>query len=112
MQVVWSNKIDEILKVGYQLTEIGLNNWALTKSQALSALEKFLEYGIPVLGGDVCENIDGVVRPNYDNWYCEPISDEDKISFIKRSIAKAEDYIKAYPIKEPDKIFFALVPGV
>ncbi|HET9825991.1 MAG TPA: Imm40 family immunity protein [Chitinophagaceae bacterium] len=112
MEIVWSDRIDEVLRVGRQLNAIGLRNWALTKPQALIALEKFSEFGIPVLGGDVYENIEGVIRPNYDSWHCDPLSDEDKVNFIKRSISTAERYIQAYPIKDPNKIFFALVPEV
>ena len=112
MESVWSNKIDEVLKVGHPLTEIGLRNWALTKSQALFAIERFLEYNIPVLGGDICENTDGLIKPNYDSWYCDPSPGETESEFLNRSIVKAKQYIEAYPIKKTDTIFFVLVPRV
>jgi len=112
MEKVWSGKIDEILKVGHQLSEIGLRNWALTKSQALFAVERFLEEQIPLLGGDVCENINGVIRPNYDSWHCDPIPNELNIDFLNRSILRARNYIETYPDRESERIFFALVPEV
>lgn len=112
MNLVWSIEIDEILKVGHQLNDIGLRNWALTKSQALTALEQLAARQIPILGGDVYQYIEGVIKPNYDSWYCDQLPDESKEAFLKRSIPKAKEYIEVYPIKEPDKIYFALVPDV
>lgn len=112
MKTVWSSKIDDILKNGHLLSGIGVNNWALEKSEALNALDKFAELQVPVLGGDVCELIDGVIQYNYDNWYCEQMQGEPKTDFIIRSIGKAKEYIENYNGKDPDKIFFAFVPGV
>lgn len=112
MKTIWSSKIDDILKNGHSLIRIGVNNWALEKSEALDALDKFAELQVPVLGGDVCELIDGVIQYNYDNWYCEQIQGEPRLDFTIRSIQKAKDYIESYNSKELDKIFFAFVPGI
>jgi hypothetical protein len=112
MKTVWSNKIDDILKQGHQLSGIGVSNWALSKSEALNALTKFTELQAPILGGDVCELIDGVIQYNYDNWYCEQMQGESKPDFIARSVEKAKQYVENYKGKNPDKIFFAFVPGV
>jgi hypothetical protein len=112
MEVVWSNKIDEILRVGHQLTEIGLRNWALSKPQAIIAIQKFSKYRIPVLGGDVCEMLEGIIKPNCDSWHCDQYPDEKKDDYINRSISTARDYIESYPSQQSDKIFFVLVPGV
>ena len=94
MKTIWSNKIDEILKVGISLNDIGVNNWALTKSQALEVLNQFLLHQIPVLGGDVIENLGGEIQQKYDNWYCDKRSGESRIDFVKRSIEKAKSYIE------------------
>lgn len=112
MEIVWSEKIDNILKIGHQLTDIGLKNWALTKLQVLSVIEQFLESGIPILGGDVCESIEGIIRPNYDSWHCDQLPDETKNNFLQRSLKKTKDYVILYPEKETQEIFFALVPDV
>jgi hypothetical protein len=112
MKTVWSNQIDNILKCGHSLSGIGVSNWALKKSEAVNALTKFAELQVPILGGDVCELIDGVIQYNYDNWYCQQMQGEAKADFIVRSIEKANQYIENYRTKEPDKIFFAFVPGV
>lgn len=112
MTIVWSNQVDEILKIGCSLDQIGIRNWALTKEAALNALDKLLEIQVPILGGDVFEKINGVMRPKYDNWYCDPILDESKDDFVVRSIGIAKRYIENYQVNYPDIIFFALVPGV
>ena len=112
MKPVWSIEVDEILKVGYQLNDIGLRNWALTKPQALIALEQLAAMQISILGGDVCQYVDGLIKPNYDSWHCDQLPEEPKIIFFNRSIAKSKEYIEAYPIKEPDKIYFVLVPDI
>ena len=44
MNIIWSDKIDNILKVGFPLNSIGINNWALSKKDALNALSKFEEF--------------------------------------------------------------------
>jgi hypothetical protein len=110
MESVWSTEVDKVLNVGYQLSEIGLRNWALTKAQALVALEKLYSLQVPVLGGDVCERVNNIIRPNYDSWYCDPMPDEDKVDFLLRSIGKAKEYITAYKAREPNETFFVLVP--
>ncbi len=111
METIWSNKVDEILKVGLSLDNVGVRNWALTKGQALDALKQFLAIEIPVLGGDVYESIDGIIQSNYDSWYCDPLPEETKSAFVRRSIEKAKAYIEEYKSKQIDKIFFVLVPN-
>jgi Immunity protein 40 len=104
--------VTEILKVGISLEPIGINNWALSKEDAIKALDKLHQLQIPVLGGDVCENIEGVLRYNYDNWYCDRQSNEFKIDFVNRSITKARDYIDNYKSKNVEKVFFVFVTDV
>lgn len=110
--IVWSNKIDKILCKGMSLESIGVKNWSLSRPEALNALNQFLILEVPILGGDVCEIINGVLQYNYDNWYCDKLPNESNLDFVKRSIEKAREYIETYLIKRPNKIFFALVPGV
>ena len=112
MRVVWSSKIDEVLKVGYYLNEIRVNNWALKKSEALDALEKLLELQVPILGGDVYENVEGIIQPNCDNWYCDQLTEESKDDYVNRSIKETIDYIERYDTKGFRKTFFVLIPEV
>jgi hypothetical protein len=64
-------KINELLKKGHSLEEIGVKNWAFSREDAINILAKFEEFQVSILGGDVCELIDGIIQYNYDNWYCD-----------------------------------------
>ena len=112
MEIVWSDSVDSILKIGKSLNEVGIDNWALSKIQALKVLDQFLESKISVLGGDVYENINGAIQSNYDSWCCEPLSNESKTDFINRSIKKARNYIEEYKTADSKNIFFVFVPNV
>lgn len=103
------NTINEILEIGMSLEPIGVKNWALSKEDAVNVLDKFYEMQIPILGGDVCEIVDGVIQYNYDNCYCDRNPNESWSDFVIRSIGKAKDYISSYNSDNPDKIFFAFV---
>lgn len=108
MDIYWSKNIDEVLKVGVWLGEYGINNWALTKSQALEALDKLLVLRIAVLGGDVVEAKD-YIRPNYDSWSSDPQPGERNEEYLKRSIEESKSYIEQYPAYIPGRNYFVLV---
>ena len=110
MEQIWPKNIEEILKMGKPLFESGTNNWALTKEQALSAIDQFYCLGIAILGGDVYAFGNQIFVPTYDNWYCDRLPSEEQSSFINRSIHKARQFIEAYNTQEPDKAFFVLIP--
>lgn len=110
MKNSWSKETEAILSEGRSLIDVGINNWAFTKSEALAAIERLASIDVPILGGDIYEIIDGILQSNYDNWYCDPQAGESEGEFLNRSLAKAEGYIRAYHAKDPDKIFFVLVP--
>jgi hypothetical protein len=111
MEFIWSEAIDSVLKVGQPLADIGVNNWGLTKEDALIALNEFLKVGIAVLGGDVYIMSGRNIEPSYNNWYCSREKDESNIDFIKRSILKAENYISNYTDTKNNTLF-ALVPEI
>ncbi|MDI7175390.1 Imm40 family immunity protein [Leptospira santarosai] len=112
MDYLWPREIYEILNIGVHLSDVGVNNWALTKDQALLALEKFLKLDIPISGGDVYEYRKGIIESNYNNWYCNPDKMEANSEYVKRSIEKAVKYIQEYKIKENHQIYFVLIPEV
>ncbi|GHV03681.1 hypothetical protein AGMMS50229_03410 [Campylobacterota bacterium] len=101
---------DDILSVGISLEHLGIKNWALSQFETLKALDRFESMQIPILGGDVCELRNGRIEYNYDNWYCNRLANEFNLNYITRSIDKAREYVKKYPIREYDKIFFVLTP--
>lgn len=102
-------KINELLNKGISLQGIGINNWAFSKDDALDILNRFEELQVSILGGDVCELINNRIQPNYDNWYCNRLSNETDVEFSKRSIKRAKDYIMDYNVDNPNQIFFIFV---
>src|SRR5688572_4692784 len=108
--MIWSNEIDGILSQGVFLGAVGIENWALSYEEVLNALNQLLVLQIPILGGYVCELIDGVIQHNCDNWHCDKLPDELNVDFVNRSNKKAKEYIENYMSKNNNKIFFVLVP--
>lgn len=98
-------KIESILSIGLRLDIIGVDNWALTRSQALAALDKISETDASVLGGDVLSVTGQDIRHNYDNWACDHKIGEAEIEYKKRSIVAARDYIIKYPAGDGDVLF-------
>lgn len=102
-------EINELLEKGHSLHEAGINNWAFSKEGALEILNRFEDLQISILGGDVFELTNSIVQPNYDNWYCNRLSNETDIEFSKSSIKRAKDYITNYNVSDSSQIFFAFV---
>lgn len=93
------------LSVGIDLREIGIENWALTKEQALLFLN---ECQVPVLGGDVMRVVDGEMGSDFANWSCAREDLEGASDYLKRSVHEAKVYITQYPTAGA---FFVLVLG-
>lgn len=103
-----NQKIIEVC--GIPLHSLGVDNWALSKDQALLTLTYFKRMGVPVIGGDVYAIKNGEIEHTYDSWYCEEKkNDEEYSEFVKRSVDHAEKYILKYNIADDRKIFFSLV---
>ncbi|MBI5845311.1 MAG: hypothetical protein HZB23_11650 [Deltaproteobacteria bacterium] len=109
MRTNGSKKSDAILSVGRWLGDVGINSWALTREQALIALDKLEAEANGILGGDVLAEKSGVLRHNYDNWHCDPEQDESNSAFVFRSIMNTRTYIANYPDTE---CFFVIVTAL
>ena len=107
--MAWSKKIESIISNGIALHDTGVSNWALSKEQALKALDKFEAEKISVLGGDVYELNDGELESNYDSWYCNRESDESLENYVVRSISKARLYISNYNSPNQKQEMFVFV---
>ena len=94
---------------GFYLNSIGVSNWALGRSEAIGAIFKLHDCGIPILGGDVYVLTDGRIEQTYDSWHCDRLADEPETDYVKRSVEKALDYIDRYTL---DSALFALVPNI
>jgi hypothetical protein len=107
--MTWSKEVEQILSEGIFLDSIGVNNWALTKEQALLALGKFEQKKIPVLGGDVYIIHVDIPEPTYDNWYCNRQDEESIDDYVVRSIDQTRCYINDYVGSNSEHILFVLV---
>lgn len=75
---------------------LSTGEYALLKADVLDALKALENKNICILGGDVYEEAENnEYVPTYDNWY---FNRENEISedVLKRSIAKAVNYINQY----------------
>ena len=90
------NTCENILSIGVPLEKFGVQNFGLTREQALSVLDKFRCSGIAILGGDVYRISNGKLEPTYDNWYCDRENSENIDDYTRRSIQKANEFISSY----------------
>ncbi len=82
--------------IGLSLESIGINNYALTREQALNFISDFKIKQIAVLGGDVVEIENGKPKLTRENWYCDKNDSEDDQKFAMRSAEYAKDWISKY----------------
>jgi hypothetical protein len=102
--------VKRVLSTGIWLGEWGTNSWALTRRQALVALDEFLIEKIPVVGGDVLKFEDGRAEYVYSNWICEQKPGELEPTFAVRSIEVARRFIRLCVTDDDGPLFFDLVP--
>lgn len=105
----YSKFYEFINNCGVPRTEAEGGELALTRTDALKALELLSDTDVGVLGGDVYElEDDGYFRPTYDNWYCNK-DDMSSSEFAKHSHRKALQYLKNYNEGESSNIRYVLV---
>ena len=106
------SKTKKIIVCGIPLFCIGVNNWALTKDQALMALDIFKEQGVAIIGGDIFTICNGQPKHTYDSWFCEEKKDEETNSeFISRCFTYTRNYIMNYENNDIVEPFFTFVNG-
>ena len=99
----------EILRAkGRPLDDVGSDETALRKPDALAAVACLCGTPIPILGGDVWKVADGRLRTR-DNWYAEQRADESQEEYVHRSHCESRDYISRYPEAGPQEVFYVLV---
>jgi hypothetical protein len=64
--------VRRILEAGRSLAEHGSNNCALTRAEALAAINAVEHESRVLLGGDVWLESDGALLATGDSWYFEP----------------------------------------
>lgn len=111
MPTLWSPEVDAILCIGVPLAEGGVMNWALSRQDAINAIDRLMAMDTAILGGDVYAVDQKGSSLTYDNWFCERRPNESDVEFVKRSGEVARTYVQTYPVK--DGIYhFAIVPEV
>jgi hypothetical protein len=106
-----SDGANRILECGVSLNSIGIENWALSRPQAIAAIKGLEKLNSSVLGGDVIQFVQNVPRLTYDNWFCEIEDNESSEDFAKRSLLVAKSFIRGYSNADVQEPFFALVLG-
>ena len=82
-------EILEFIKDKYiDLSEMGVNNFALLKNDALELLKKFKKNNILLLGGDFIEKKNGELNYNYINWSTDGQDIIDNITYAENFIIK------------------------
>lgn len=91
---------------GRGLVRTRTRNWALTREQALNAIDKLRDANVAVLGGDVLSGPDESYRHTYNNWYFEPSTPSIDSDVVSSGALKASTYVRSYP---HDDAYFVLV---
>lgn len=93
----------------FELNNLGINDVAYSKCEALKMITNLEEQGIPVLGGDVFILKENIPIPTYDNWYCDKNPQESYKEYVLRSCKKACEYVSTYRSNDLNNVVFSLI---
>ena len=94
---------------GFSLSELGTNEYALLRQDAITATFIIEDLGIPILGGDVyLQNPEGI-DITYENWSIRHQINETLDKFVLRSCIYTRDYIDRFPVQEDGIPLFVIV---
>jgi hypothetical protein len=98
-----------ISEKGVALTHLGLQEVALHRTDALTAIQTLAHMSVPILGGDVYFDNFGKIELAYANWYVDRQPEESHMAFVERSCKKAKEYISSFPDRPDRRALFVLV---
>ncbi|MGH7155823.1 MAG: Imm40 family immunity protein, partial [Acetobacteraceae bacterium] len=98
-----------LTRSGVSLASLGIRDIALSRSNALKAVELLRRAKFPILGGDVYFRRGDRIEVAYANWYADPEPSEDHDTYLRRRWDKAETYLKNFPETTDAEVLFALV---
>lgn len=104
-------KLDEIMKRGISLWNLGIADLAFTREDTIQLLDVYQSLHVPVAGGDVYSVMDQEITISGDNWYYDRAPNDSDDDYVNNSIMKAKQYIMAYPNPSSGTSMFALVPS-
>lgn len=96
---------------GVSLAQLGLHEYALSRADALRAVELLEAASVPVVGGDVYFDRGEHLESAYANWFSQQRPGEPYPLFVARSCAESRTYISAFPDRPGVVPMFVLVPG-
>lgn len=94
---------------GVSLSMLGLRERALSRADALTAVDLLKAARTPILGGDVYFDRGGAVENAYSNWYVEKRLSESYAEFALRSCIESRAYISTFPGSPDATLLFVLV---
>lgn len=94
---------------GVSLQQLGLDDIALPRADALIALELLQQQSVPILGGDVYVVRGDRTELAHANWHSDPRADESRADYVARSCQDARTYIAAYPHRDGETPVFVIV---
>ena len=92
---------------GESLHDLGINEIAFSRKDALELLSSIKNEKLAILGGDVYVKMNGIIKPTYDNWYLNRDNQTWNV-YVDESINKAQDYISHYDPKNVN-VYFTIV---
>jgi hypothetical protein len=92
---------------GRELKGIGLNEFALSKLDAIDVVRSLEGSQMSVLGGDVYAENDGKLRPTCESWFCNQQPGENPFGFVQRSRQTALNFLQSQP--DTSHKFYVLV---
>jgi hypothetical protein len=101
--------LQTILGIGRPLVEYGSTNWALSRPDALAAIECLERESRFILGGDVWLETKGKLARTGDNWFYQPTSFQAEPEQVAAAAKKAATYIRNYTEPRDGSAFFELV---
>lgn len=94
---------------GILLSELGTQEYALDRQNAMSAIVIIEDLGIPILGGDVYLQSSEGIEISYENWSIERQPDESLDNYVFRSCVYTRDYIMRFSAQAEKLPLFVLV---
>lgn len=100
----------------YLKDKTGTLDWALSRGDALRALDILQKIGLSVLGGDVVLEKDNKFYYIFEDqvqgsWSVDRLDDESFGHYLERSILESREYIEKHPEGNSGKYYYVLTPG-
>ncbi len=86
-----------LTRKGHRLGAIGVNAVALSRDDALAALQALSGSQVAVLGGDVYQVQGSLIKVTRDSWYARRRDSESTAEYVRRTQEAAWHFVETYP---------------